>query len=383
MNYIFLQQVKIVFGCGAVDQLSDVMKTEGFKNAFLVCDGVVRQLGVLERMEGKLKEAGLSYVIFDEVQPDPPSAIIDKGAKICREAGCDCVVAIGGGSAIDTGKGINLLRFNGGNILDYTSMEHQPGKGLIAIPTTAGTGSELSNGMIVTDTESQKKMAIIEYGEFAILDPELTKSMPASLTTATGLDVFSHAFEAYTSVLSNPMADLVCEKIMQEVCANLPQVLENPDDMDGRLKMIAAASMGGWMLANACAHVGHSLAHVLGAKYHIPHGIACSYTLPVTIEYISDVATAKVKKTGEILGVSFTGTENSLEIGQMTADAYRRFRDEQLHVKPIGEYHCDRSLLEACAEEVVTETFAGFTPKKVTEDDSRKMLKEILGTNEK
>lgn len=378
MNYVFEQKVKMVCGWDSVNQLPTLLKDEGFQRPLVVCDQVVRQMGLLERLERLLKEAGIEAVVFDQVQPDPPAPVIDAGAALCREQHCDCVVAVGGGSTIDTAKGINLLRANEGKILDYAGgKSYRPASGLISIPTTAGTGSELSNGMIVTDPDSAQKLAIIAYGDFTILDPALTATMPASLTVNTGLDVFSHAFEAYTSVLSNPMADAVCEKIMAEVYRWLPAAKADGADRTARQRMAVAASLGGWMLSNACAHVGHSLAHVLGAKFHMPHGLVCAYTLPVTMETIAPAVPEKVRYAGEVLGVQFAGTETPQEIGAMTAQAYRRFRDGLLDGKAVT-FPIDADNIEALAEEVVTEAFVGLTPLKVDLPLAEQMLRHIF-----
>lgn len=377
MNYAFEQTVKMVCGWDSLNQLPQLLEDEGYSKPLIVCDQVVRQIGLLDRLETLVKSAGGQPVVFDQVQPDPPAHIVDAGAELCRKEGCDCVIAVGGGSTIDTAKGINLLRFNGGKILDYAKgEEHKPAEGLIAIPTTAGTGSELSNGMIVTDTENAQKLAIIAYGNYAILDPALTTTMPASLTVNTGLDVFSHAFEAYTSVLSNPMADAVCEKVMEQVYHWLPTAKADPQNHTARQRMAVASSMGGWMLANACAHVGHSLAHVLGAKFHMPHGLVCSYTLPVTMECIAPVVPEKVKYVGEILGVVFSGTESAQEIGEKTAAAYRKFRDALLDGKEVT-FPINDENIEALAQEVTQEAFAGLTPVKVDMDLAKNLLRHI------
>lgn len=379
MNYAFEQKVKMVCGWGSLSRLPELLEAEGFCRPLLVCDGMVRQMGLAQKVTDLLAQHGAACTLFDEVQPDPPADIVDKGAKLCREAGCDCVVAIGGGSTIDTAKGINLLRANGGHILDYAAAPapDAAGKGLISIPTTAGTGSELSNGMIVTDTAASLKLAIIEYGEFAILDPALTATMPARLTVHTGLDVFSHAFEAYTSTLSNPMADAVCEKVMEDVIRWLPTAKAEPENRTAREKMAVASSLGGWMLANACAHAGHSLAHVLGAKLHLPHGLVCSYTLPAVMEYIAPAAPEKVRFVGELLGADFAGAQTPEEAGARAAAAYRAFRDNLL-----GDSKCSFGLSEeerqALVPAVMGEVFAGFTPRPLTESAVRAMLDEIV-----
>lgn len=377
MNYVFEQKIKILTGWGCMDKLPDLLKAEGYQKPLIVCDQVVRQMGLLERLENLLKEKEIVPEVFDGVRPDPPAEVIDKGAEFCRQNACDSIIAVGGGSTIDTAKGINILRFNEGKMMDYAhGEEYQPTCGLICIPTTAGTGSELSYGMIVTDTEHELKLPVHAYGEFAVIDPALTATMPEFLTVSTGLDVFSHAFEGYTSLASNPMADVVCEKIMEDVYRWLPVAKTDPEHQEARQRMATAASLGGWMLSNGCAHIGHSLAHVLGAKYHVPHGTVCSYTLPVTMEVVAEVLPEKVKYVGEILGVRFTGAETGKEIGRRTAEAYRKFRDDLYDGKqyeiPVNEHE-----IPDFAREVVKEAFAGLTPVPVDSSLAEDLLRRI------
>lgn len=378
MNYVFEQKIKMITGWGCLNQLPELLKDEGYQKPLIVCDQVVRQMGLLDRIQTLLKQQGIIASVFDGVQPDPPAEVIDKGAEVCRQNACDSIIAVGGGSTIDTGKGINILRFNEGKMLDYAHGEaYRPTCGLISIPTTAGTGSELSYGMIVTDTKNEMKLPVHAYGEYAVIDPALTATMPKSLTVSTGLDVFSHAFEGYTSVAANPMADAVCEKIMAEVYQWLPVAKEEPDHQEARQRMATAASLGGWMLSNGCAHVGHSLAHVLGAKYHLPHGTVCSYTLPVTMEVVAKAVPEKVKYAGEILGVKFDGTENGEEIGALTAEAYRNFRDTLLDGKKIS-IPIEKDDIPELAREVVKEAFAGLTPVPVDSFLAEYMLGRIF-----
>lgn len=218
MDYTFYQGVKVIPGVGFVNKIGELCRDTGYKKAFIVCDQGIKQTGIVDRVEKLLEESAIEYFEYAKVVPDPPASVIDEGARICKETNCDCVIAIGGGSALDSAKGINILRFNQGRILDYATKQMQVCSGLITIPTTSGTGSELSNGAIISDTEHNLKLPILCancMSEYTILDPELTRGMPSALTMMTGLDVFSHAFEAYTAITANIMTDLVCEKIME------------------------------------------------------------------------------------------------------------------------------------------------------------------------
>jgi alcohol dehydrogenase class IV len=383
LNFSLVQNSKVLAGCGISAQTGELIKEAGYKKAFLVFDSGVKAVGIIDKILESLSTCGIEYIEFDKVLPDPPAEIVNEGSKLCNSKNCDCVIAIGGGSAIDTAKGVTILRFNDGQILDYgkPGAEVKKSLGLISIPTTSGTGSELSNGLIISDPEHNQKVPILAtnaMSEYVILDPELTIGMPAGLTMMTGLDVFSHAAEAYTTVLSNITTDMICEKVMETVVEYLPIAINDRSNLEARTKMHVSASMGGWMLANSCAHVGHSIAHVIGAKYHLVHGAACAYGFPAMIKHMVPVCAAKVQNIGKILGAEFNGTESVEEIGNITANAYITFRDEVLKLKPIKDYNLDYSNIEEVENAVVNEPFAGLCPMPVTKEKVTNMLKDIL-----
>ncbi len=383
MNYTCMQNVKLLVGEGCHAEIGAALKEAGYRKAFVVYDTGVKAAGIIGQVLSSLEAAGLSYTEFDKVLPDPPADVVNEGGAACIAAGCDCVIGIGGGSAIDTAKGINILRVNGGSILEYADPKKEMKKslGLMSVPTTSGTGSELSNGLIISDTEHNSKVAILVVNgmsEFAVIDPAFSAGMPKGLTIMTGLDVFSHAAEGFTSILANPMTDMITSSLMRTVVEYLPRAAADGSDMEARTKMHVAASLGGWMLANASAHVGHSLAHVIGGMYHIPHGACCAYSLPVVLELISEKLPEKVKTIGSILGADYDGTETAAEIGAKAAAAYRKFAYETVGVKPIQEYmhgEPDRKMLAA---RVPVEPLAVLTPVAVTEENARVMIDKIF-----
>ena len=383
INYTCMQNVKLLVGEGCHTQMGEALKEAGYKNAFVVYDSGVKAAGIIDQVLESLKAVGLTYTEFDKVLPDPPAEVVNEGAALCEKAGCDCVIGIGGGSAIDTAKGINILRVNGGTILEYADPQKEMKKslGLMSVPTTSGTGSELSNGLIISDTENNSKVAILVVNgmsEFAVIDPAFSAGMPLGLTIMTGLDVFSHAAEGYTSVLANPMTDMITRSIMQTVVEYLPRAVKDGTDMEARTRMHIAASLGGWMLANASAHVGHSIAHVMGGMYHIPHGACCAYSLPVVLETISAALPEKVKEIGEILGASYNGAESVEEIGKKAAEAYKTFAYETVGVKPVGDYVAETPAFEELADRVVAEPLAGLSPVEITKDVALEMLEKIF-----
>jgi len=382
MNFTLTQHVKIFEKDGALRHIGELMKDAGYHKAFLVCDEGIVRLGLAAEVQQILKSDGLGSVLYDKVQPDPPAELIDTGAALCRAENCDCVIAIGGGSSIDTARGINILRFNDGNILDYADMSRrmEPSPGLIAVPTTAGTGSELSNGLIISDVKNGVKvpiLAVAGMSEYAILDASLTTGMPAGLTILTGLDVFSHACESYTSILSCTATDLICEKIMEEVITSLPKAVADGKDIETRKRMLASASLGGWMLACASAHVGHSIAHVLGARYHIPHGMACAWSLPSTLRFIAGACPEKTAYVGTLLGVDFQGDETPDVIGRMTAQAYKEFC-ERIGLKPFVPEKPDEAMLNELAHRIAHEPLASLSPVPATIENIMPLLRDIF-----
>lgn len=372
-----IQQVKVLPGAGSIKKIGDVLHESGYKKAFLVTTpGMIRR-GQVAEVEESLSKFGIESVIYDKSEADPPSDLVDQGAALCKKEGCDCVVGFGGGSAIDMAKGINALRFNEGSILDYAAKPMKLCHGLIAIPTTSGTGSELSNGAIITDVKSGKKLPIMclnDMCEVTILDPTLTETMPAHLTRETGLDTFSHAAEAYTSALSSTISGLVCESVMETVVAYLGRAVRDGNDLEARDKMQSAAALGGWMLYCACAHVGHSFAHVTGATLHLVHGNACSYGLPAVLRFISSACPGKVRKIGQILGAEYDGSETPKEIGQKAADAYIAFSASVGFERTPVDFSDE--LLDQMAEGIVNEAFAGLSPVPVTAEAARQLLVE-------
>lgn len=378
LQYVFVQSVKVHTGVGVIANIGTLVQEAGYHKAFLVCTKGMVKRGLIAKIQNYLQEAGVDSVIYDAAVPDPPAEIVDEGAALCKEHHCDCVVAIGGGSSMDAAKGINILRFNAGSILDYTTAPIAPSSGLIVVPTTSGTGSELSNGAIISDTEHDLKLPIPCVNcmpEYAILDPELTVSVPRHVTVETGLDTFSHAAEAYTSAISNPMSDLVCQGVMEYVVRYLPKAAADGEDLDARQKMQVASAIGGWMLYQAAAHVGHSFAHVTGAKLHLVHGAACAYGLPGVLKLIAPAVPDKVRRIGEILGAVYTGTEMPEEIAQAAGDAYRRFVTElELpQAEPL-----DEGQIPELAAAIAAEPFAGLCPVPVTQEKAEAMLRDAF-----
>lgn len=380
VTYTFLQKAKVLFGAGCLNQAGEMCNQEGFKKAFIVCDAGIRATGMVDRLVDILNKSNVETLVFDKVQPNPPIKFVEEGSKICNEAGCDCVIGIGGGSNIDSAKGINVLRFNEPPVIRFGDPTEPMVKspGLIVIPTTSGTGSEVSDGMILSD-DNHKKITMLNpnlMSDFVILDPDLTAGMPPKLTSTTGLDALSHLIEAYMSTVANPFEYPLIEAALKLGVKYLPRAIENGKDIEARQYMCQVATMGGWMLGFGHAVGGHSFGHVVGAAFNIQHGFAVWGGLPYVCEFNAPVIPEKVKKIGELFGATFTGNETPEDIGAKTRDALIDFRDNKAKYPGLKSFGYDESKFEELSVKISEELLQNFQPRKMTPEVCLEVLKK-------
>ena len=376
------QPVKVVVAHDLSESVIELLKKDDLNKPFIVLDKFLLGVPAVKDMLSLLEKNGIEYKTYADIIPDPPARIINDGAKEMKTFGADSVVAIGGGSSLDSAKGINIVASDGGKIEDYVKNESaiHDLKTLISIPTTAGTGSEMSNALVVTDEETQEKDAILSdkmLSDYALLVPELTVSLPQRQTIASGLDAFSHAAEGYLSTLSSPVADAISEKIMFLSYNYLPGAVKDGKNVEMRQRVMVAACLAGWILNQSGTIVAHSEAHILGSKYHFVHGEAVAYALPAVLKLVAPVEPKKVKEIGKILDAKFNGNETPEEIADITVKAYKHFRDEIVGLHPFSDYGISNEELEKNAEEVVNERFAGNTPVKLTKENVTELLKNF------
>ncbi|MDR2106158.1 MAG: iron-containing alcohol dehydrogenase [Coriobacteriales bacterium] len=382
--YQLVQEVKLVFGSGCIKNLGTLLLENGLSRAFIVCDPGTVAAGLVARVVASLQSVGLASYVYDQVMPEPSHMIAEKGIEALNEQGCDVVIGVGGGSSLDCAKAINILRFNEGPLLRFagegTGAPMRRSPHLYLVPTTSGTGSELSDGIVMSDDEGIKQgiLAVNAKAEYAFLDPELLVTMPRGLTLATGLDVFSHACEGYMTTCSNPVSDAIVEKVMQMVVEWLPVAVEDGTNIEARSQMAIASTLAGWMLGYAHTNAGHSVAHVLSSLYHIPHGTACAYATPWILEFNAPAVPQKVRWVGTLLGASFTGEEGPEEIGRLVREAYLRFRDDTLQMQPASHYAVDRTLFAQVAQKISEEMFQAFQPRPMSADDAQEILEKIF-----
>lgn len=368
---------QVLFGSGSSEQTGQKLKELGCRKVFCVHGKNVQKSGIADRVISAITNEGIEVVRFAEVVADPPDEVIEKGAAIAKKEEVDGIVGIGGGSALDTAKAINVLLGNPSPITRYhdKSIEILPGKVLVLLPTTAGTGSEVNNVSVVTDTKKNVKSGVKGkacVADLAIVDPQFTLGLPARATAITGMDTLAHGIESMTTILANPMADMLDEKVIELVTRFLPVAVENGNDLKARTNLSFAAMLAGMAFDNTVLHLGHAIAHSMGAVYHIPHGIACSIALPEVIEYIVDVHPEKIKTIGSIMGLNLEGLSIQ-ETGKAVAGKVRDFA-KSMGMPTMKELNLDKNLLEKVAEMAPHDDCAAFMPKEAPQETILELL---------
>lgn len=298
-------------GRGASENSGAELKALGAKKVFLVTDEVLWKLGTLEKIAESLRKAGLEFEKYDELPSEPTTDFIRDGTERFRESGADIILAVGGGTPIDTAKGISVMLKNSGRITDYRKPGSilNPGIPLVAVPATAGTGSEVTIFTVITDIETDEKLLITSpylMPKMAILDPLLTVTMPKGLTAATGLDALTHAIEAYVSVKAQPMTDLLALSAIKLLSINLPRAWKDGNDLDAREKNMLAAFQAGLAFGNSSVALVHGMSRPVGAYFHIAHGVSNAVLLGPVTEFsitgnpsrYADIAAAMGADTG-------------------------------------------------------------------------------------
>ncbi len=306
------QPTRIHFGCGALSRLPEVLAGVGGERVFLVMDPGLDGTGIRERITGLLAGASMPYELYDGIDPEPGLRLADEGARRARGFDADCVVGVGGGSAMDVAKAVSILLTNGGRAADYIGLDKiaRPGVPKVMVPTTAGTGAEVTFTAVFINEETGSKGGMNGdplYPEAAILDPELTRTLPPGITAATGIDAFTHALEAYVSTAAHPISDLYAREAIARIARALPVAYANGDNMEARSDMLLGSLLAGKALATAGVGLVHAMAYPLGGMYNIPHGLANAVLLPYVVEYNIIGSPARFADIAGLMGYDTTG----------------------------------------------------------------------------
>jgi alcohol dehydrogenase class IV len=318
----------VIVGAGAAEKIGEEMAKFGCKRVMIVCDKGVLDAGIIEPITKYLKAADIDSIIFDKVQADPPDFSVDEGGKMAREEKADGLLAIGGGSSIDTTKGINILIDNPPTINNWFGKMEAPGNGVpfACIPTTAGTGSEMTTGGIITDTKGSGHKTIIRSprhtkSKFCILDPKLQTSMPYIPSVGCALDILAHCVDHVVNRKAEPISNALAKQGIATVAEELPKLEENPTDLDIRCKLAVAANMAGISLVNTRTHLTHSIGHTLGNLYHIPHGFGCAIAMPQLFAKYAQWMPKETKVVAKLLGLNLPDNNiTSCELSKVMHD---------------------------------------------------------------
>lgn len=311
-SHSFFLPTRVVWGQGIADKTAEILKPYVAKKLLIVTDQGVRNANLLKGIEASLKDENIDFAIFDEVEPNPSAEIIDRGTDFLKKAQCDAVLGVGGGSSIDTAKAIAAMAKNEGKILDYEGVGKLPNPAipLFAIPTTAGTGSEVTASTIVTNKQTLFKAAIISpylLPVIAIMDPLLTVNLPQSITAATGMDALTHAIESYTSKQATPVSRSLAIYAVKMIGENLPKSYFVGTDIESRENMLIASMLAGAAFAQSRLGNVHAISHTFGGVFNIPHGIANATLLPFVMKFNLPACSEQMKDIAAALGKDVTG----------------------------------------------------------------------------
>lgn len=327
-NFNILQ--KCEFGMGALKKLPAFLKECGSDNVMLISDRGLEAIGVVQKVRDIIQEAGLKYSEYLDVIPNPTVDIVNDCAKVYKEAGATSMLALGGGSPMDVAKAVGVVAKFGGSITDYEGVGKVPGDidPMIAIPTTAGTGSEVTVASVITDESRNYKLSVLGpqiSPRYAVLDPELIMTAPPSIAAACGIDAFIHALESYINTAATPFTDAMGEKAMELIGGSIRRFVANRQDEEAACNMMLGSTFAG--VAFAFARLGniHAMSHPVSAFFHVAHGVANAVLMPTVLEYnaLADQGRyAKVYKyvTGKDAGPDFVPMDLVKEIRQLNAD---------------------------------------------------------------
>ena len=371
LNFIFRLPTKILFGPGAAKEVGmEVDELRGTK-ALIVTDRDLVKTDLIRNVQNGLGSRCAG--IFSDVIPDTGVHIVNGGSQYGRGLGVDVLVSVGGGSAIDTAKGMAICLTKGGKLEDYAGLNILgiPLLPHIAIPTTAGTGSEVTYAAVIKDHEQKRKLLFADnylIPNVAILDPNMTIGMPRTLTAATGMDALCHCIEAIHSLQREPIADAMAFHSIRLIREFLPLAVENGNDIVARGQMLIAATLAGAAFSNAQVGMIHALAHCIGARFGVPHGVANSILLPHCILYNLDACPDRYARIAEAMGKEVKGME-SLKAAEQAALAVREFTKAIGMPQTLKEVNVEESGLFQCADDALMDGSIFYNPKPIFDPD--------------
>ena len=367
-------------GHGAIKEIPGIIASKGFKKAFVASDPDLVKFGVTQHVTDLLEENGIPYELYSDIKPNPTIENVQHGVDAFRASGADFMITIGGGSSMDTGKGIGII-VNNPEFYDVRSLEGvAPTKNrtvfTIAVPTTGGTGAESTINYVITDVEKKRKFVCVDPNDIpdvAVVDPDMMSSMPKGLTASTGMDALTHAIEGFTTAAAWELSDCLNLESIQLIAKNLRKAYTN--DPDGREGMALAQYVTAMAYSNVGLGIAHSMAHTLGAVYDTPHGVAFAMMLPIVMEFNKEYTGEKYKAIAEAFGVDTKGMDQETyrkaaidAVQQLSVDVGIPTKLEKLKEEDLP-FLCESAAADACAP---------GNPRHATLEDFEAMFRKLM-----
>ena len=379
-NRIMLNETSY-HGSGAIQEIATEAKAHGFKKALVCSDPDLIKFGVTAKVTDILDKNGLEYEIYSEIKPNPTIDNVKHGVETFKKSGADYLMAIGGGSSMDTSKAIGIIianpEFEDVRSLEGVAPTKKPCVPIIAVPTTAGTAAEVTINYVITDVERKRKFVCVDPHDMpiiAIVDPDMMSSMPKGLTASTGMDALTHAIEGYTTKAAWEMTDMFHLKAIEIIARSLRSAVAN--EKEGREGMALGEYIAGMGFSNVGLGIAHSMAHTLGAVYDTPHGVACAMMLPIVMEYNADCTGEKYREIARAMGVK--------GVDDMSVEEYRKAAIDavaQLSVDvgiPTKLEAIKEEDLEFLAESAHADACAPGNPKDASVEDLKALFRKIM-----
>ena len=371
-------------GAGASDEAGNIVIALGCKRPLIITDKMMVQLGYVARLQESLNALNIMSDVFDDTVPEPTVSSIQAGVDQVRQGNYDSIIAIGGGSPIDSAKAISILGKYGGVMRDYKfpRIVTEPGLPIIAIPTTAGTGSEVTRVTIITDESNDEKMLCVGIGFMptaALVDYSLTLSLPARTTADTGIDALTHAMEAYVSKKASPYSDTQAIAAMKLLAPNLRRVFHDGSDKDAREAMMLGSTLAGIAFSNASVALVHGMSRPIGAFFHVPHGLSNAMLLPMVTEYSIPAAVSRYADCARAMGVAKESDSDASANGKLMTELYAL--NEELQVPTPEQFGISRehffAKLELMAEQALASGSPGNNPRVPIADEIIEIYKKL------
>lgn len=380
MAYQFQTPTKIISGIGSTAEIIKELNDLYAKKVLLITDPGLVQAGVAQQVVEMLKQAAVEVEIFDAVEPDPSIQVATKAAEMAKNVKANVLIALGGGSAIDTAKSAALLVTNGGYLKDYAGVNKvvKPILPLIAVPTTAGTGSEVTIFAVMSDPEKQEKFTIssaLIAPAVAVLDPLLTLKLPPSVTAFTGMDALTHAIEAFTSSIAQPATDALALSAIKLILKHLPVAVGRGDNIKARDGMLQASLLAGIAFNNAFLGLAHAIASPLGGHFHVPHGLANAVMLPYVMEYNLPTAVRRYAEIGRALGLQAVGDTPRAVAEKTVAAITQLARDINIPEK-LSNIGAKEELLPLVARDALKSIQLKFNVRNASEKEILALLQK-------